>query len=259
MAIPVELQIPYVRLIAPVRPEGVNPSTAVTGKPPALISVNHGMPSPYLYPFDTGSRTPGIRSEERITSVHGLRINMDIFSRMRAGEPIRPTDEGHGLVLEAYREAAMTVMEMNSAYRTPGEVLSYLRRLTTGTIDDSAFIVLPFHTDFGRNITIGRDVFINSNCTMLDQGGITVHDSVKLGPNVTLVTSNHPLDPSDRKAVVSTPIVLERNCWIGAGSIVLPGVTVGEDSVVGAGSVVTRDVEPRTVVAGSPARVIRRL
>ncbi|MBR2348816.1 MAG: hypothetical protein IKA66_06875 [Candidatus Methanomethylophilaceae archaeon] len=182
---------------------------------------------------------------------------MHIYDRMTSGEVIRATDPDYELVEEGYRRAAMVTMEMNSHYRSPEEVLSYLRSLSVRGIDDSAFVVLPFHTDFGRNISMGRNVFINSGCTFLDQGGITVDDDVLLGPNVTLVTSNHPIDPSDRRAVVSTPIHLCRNCWIGAGAIILPGVTVGENSVVGAGSVVTHDVPPNTVVAGNPARIMK--
>lgn len=93
----------------------------------------------------------------------------------------------------------------------------------------------------------------------MDQGGITIGDDVMFGPAVKLVTSNHPLDSNDRRAVISLPIVIEKNAWIGAGAIVLPGVTIGENSVVGAGSVVTKDVPPNTVVVGNPARVIKTI
>ncbi len=100
---------------------------------------------------------------------------------------------------------------------------------------------------------------MNSGCHFLDQGGITIGDDAMFGPDVKLVTSNHPLDPLDRKAVVSSPIVIGRNAWIGAGAIILPGVEIGENSVVGAGSVVTKDVPPDTVVVGNPAHELRKI
>jgi acetyltransferase-like isoleucine patch superfamily enzyme len=93
----------------------------------------------------------------------------------------------------------------------------------------------------------------------MDRGGITIEDDTKIGPKANLLTSNHPLDPAHRKELVSTPIWFKKNVWIGAAATILPGVTIGENSVVAAAAVVTQDVPPNTVVAGVPAKVIRTL
>jgi acetyltransferase-like isoleucine patch superfamily enzyme len=127
-------------------------------------------------------------------------------------------------------------------------------------VDPSVLLVPPFHTDVGRNLRVGRDVFINHGCTAMDLGGIDIGDGVLIGPNVQLISSGHPLAPGDRRScMVGDPITIGRGVWIGAGATVLQGVTVGEDAVVGAGAVVTRDVPARTLVAGVPARVVRSL
>ena len=109
-------------------------------------------------------------------------------------------------------------------------------------------------------IRVGRNVFVNQNCTFYDLGGLDIADDVMIGPNVSLITSGHPLEPSRRRAfTIAKPIVIERNVWIGAGATVIGGVTVGENSVVAAGSVVTKTVPPNTFVGGNPARVIRSI
>lgn len=184
---------------------------------------------------------------------------MDIFGRMRAGQPIRSTDPGFEMLEDSYVRAALLVAEINTGYRTRKEIIKFLCRLTESDIDDSVQIIPPFYTDFGRHLRFGKGVFVNSGCTFLDQGGIEIEDDVMFGPNVCLVTSNHPLDPADRRTVVSTPIRICRNAWIGAGATVLPGITIGENSVVAAAAVVTHDVPPNTVVAGNPARILKRI
>src|SRR3954453_20653390 len=118
----------------------------------------------------------------------------------------------------------------------------------------------PFYATGGGDTTVGRNVFINQNCTFYDLGGIDIADDVLIGPNVSLITSSHPLQPSERRAgVIAKPIVIERNVWIAAGAIIIGGVTVGENSVVAAGSVVTKNVPANTLVGGNPARVIRSI
>ncbi len=181
---------------------------------------------------------------------------MGIRDRMRAGEVIRSDDPGFGEVLEGYERMIRITAELNTGYRDEAEVRRLLSRLTLSEVPDDVKVVPPFHTDWGQFIRFGREVFINSGCHLLDQGGITLGDGAMLGPAVKLITTNHLLDPNDRRAMVSEPISIGKNAWIGAGAIVLPGITVGEDAVVGAGSVVTRDVPAGKVVAGNPARVI---
>jgi acetyltransferase-like isoleucine patch superfamily enzyme len=104
---------------------------------------------------------------------------------------------------------------------------------------------------------IGKNVFINHDCTFLDIGGITIEDDVLIGPKVSVITESHPLNPAERKALLVKPVVIKQNAWIGAGAIILPGVTVGENAVVAAGAVVSKDVPANSVVAGIPAKVVK--
>ena len=137
------------------------------------------------------------------------------------------------------------------------EIRRYLGEITGTTIDPSTTLFSPFHTNLGAFSIIGKNVFINHACSFLDLGGITIEDHVLIGPRVNIVTESHPLDPEDRKALLTKPVVIKRRAWIGAGATILPGVTVGENAVVAAGSVVSRDVPANAVVAGVPAKVIR--
>jgi acetyltransferase-like isoleucine patch superfamily enzyme len=132
--------------------------------------------------------------------------------------------------------------------------------LTGAAVDTTFSLIPPLYSDQGINIRVGRNVFINQACMLMDIGGIDIGDDVMIGPRVSLLTAGHPLDPGRRrKQIVAAPIVIERNVWLGAGATVLQGVTVGSDAVVAAGAVVTRDVPPRTLAAGVPARVLREI
>jgi len=146
---------------------------------------------------------------------------------------------------------------------TPGDfdaMRALLGELTGRELDPSVRVLPPFHTDGGRNLRFGRDVFVNHGCTAMDLGGIDIGDDVLIGPNVHLISSGHPLDPAIRRSQITTaPVRIGRGAWIAAGAMVLQGVSVGDDAVVAAGAVVTKDVPPRTLVAGVPAQVIRTL
>ena len=132
--------------------------------------------------------------------------------------------------------------------------------LTGQPVDDTFSLIPPFYTAGGRRIRVGHKVFINQCCTVYDMGGVDIGDLVMIGPNVSIITAGHAMEPSQRrKFIEAKPIVIQRNVWIATGATILGGVTVGENSVVGAGAVVTSDVPPGTFVAGVPARVIRRL
>ena len=132
--------------------------------------------------------------------------------------------------------------------------------LTGQPVDATFHLIPPVYSDHGVNIRLGRNVFINQGCRLDDIGGIEIGDDVMIGPGVRLITSGHPVDPAERRnGVTAAPIRIERNVWIGAGAMVLQGVTIGADSVIGAGAIVTRDV-PRAVLAvGVPAQVVRSI
>ncbi|TCR59427.1 sugar O-acetyltransferase [Bosea sp. BK604] len=172
----------------------------------------------------------------------------------------RRTPESAAMSAEVRRAMAITA----ALNRLPPDDADQIRVLFSDLIGrtvDASFVLLPpFYATGGADTRVGRNVFVNQNCTFYDLGGLDIGDDVMIGPNVSIITSGHPLAPSQRRAgVVARPIVIERNVWIGAGAIVVGGVTVGENSVVAAGSVVTRDVPPNTLVGGNPARAIHSI
>ena len=149
--------------------------------------------------------------------------------------------------------------EMNTGYHTEAEVRDYMRQITGSEIDETLRIFTPFHINYGKKTTFGRDCFVNFGCTFLALGGITIEDDVFFGPHCVLATEYHPENPETRHSLLTKPIVVKRNAWLGANVTVLAGVTIGENAIVAAGSVVTKDVPDNMVVAGSPARVIREI
>ncbi len=157
------------------------------------------------------------------------------------------------------QEAIEIGMEMNARYHPPKELRALMSKLTGREIDESFRLFPPFYTDFGKNIAIGRDVFINSGCHFQDQGGITIGDGALIGHNVVLATINHDLDPRHGRRNHYAPIRIGAHVWIGSNATILPGVTIGDWAVVAAGAVVTRDVPPLAIVGGVPARVIRTI
>jgi acetyltransferase-like isoleucine patch superfamily enzyme len=178
-----------------------------------------------------------------------------------SAEDRHPTGVG-GPAFRADIERAWEILGRLNAL-APGDfdaMRALLGELTGRQLDPSVRVLPPFHTDTGRNLRFGRNVFVNHGCTAMDLGGITIGDDVLLAPNVQLISSGHPLDPATRRSQITTaPVHIGRGAWIAAGATVLQGVTVGEDAVVAAGAVVTRDVPARTLVAGVPARAIRTL
>lgn len=170
----------------------------------------------------------------------------------------RGTPESAAMSANVKRAMAITAALNRLTYDDADEVRALFGDLIGQQVDDSFLLIPPFYTANGLDIRVGRNVFVNQNCTFYDLGGLDIGDDVMIGPNVSLITTGHPIEPSQRRAfVVAKPIVIERNVWIAAGATVIGGVTVGENSVIAAGAVVTRDVPPNTLVGGNPARVIR--
>ena len=148
-------------------------------------------------------------------------------------------------------------MELNNQYHTPEELREIMGRLTGKKIDDTFRLFPPFYTDFGKNITIGKDVFINSGCHFQDQGGIEIGNGAWIGHNVVLATINHDLSPKENRKNHYAPVKIGAHVWIGSNATILPGVTIGNWAVIAAGAVVTRDVPTMTVVGGVPAKVLK--
>ena len=170
------------------------------------------------------------------------------------------TPESAAMVAAVRRATAITARMNRLTFDDADEVRALFAELTGREVDKSFLLIPPFYTAGGEEIRVGRNVFVNQNCTFYDLGGLDIGDEVMIGPNVQLITAGHPLDPATRRTTtVGKPIIIERNVWIAAGSTVIGGVTIGENSVVAAGAVVTRDVAPNSLVAGNPARVIKAI
>lgn len=191
-------------------------------------------------------------TEQQITA------NKDIFDRIRSGEPIRLNDAQYSKI----QAVVDRTLKLNAKLNTSEDVELIRKNLSEiigKEIEASTIVFVPFYTNFGQFIKIGKNVFINHACSFLDMGGITIDDNVLIGPKVNLITENHPLNPNERKTLTCKPIVIKRNAWIGAAATILPGVTIGENSVVAAGAVVTADVPPNTIVGGVPAKFIKNI
>jgi len=181
-----------------------------------------------------------------------------IFERLQLGESIPMNDPDYGQIREAVNETFELLVQVNSSKNTE-EVRLLLNSVFGYVIDSSTTIFPPFYTNFGKHIKLGKRVFINHACSLLDLGGITIEDDVMIGPRVNITSENHPVNIVDRKTMLPSKVVIKKNVWIGAAATILPGVTIGENSVVAAGAVVTKDVPKNTVVAGVPAKIIKQL
>lgn len=158
---------------------------------------------------------------------------------------------------ELFQEAVRIGMELNTKYHTPEELREIMSKLIGKRVDSSFRMFPPFYTDFGKNITIGKDVFINSGCHFQDQGGIEIGDGALIGHNVVLATINHDLNPKENRKNHYAPIKIGAHVWIGSNATILSGVTIGDYAVIAAGAVVTRDVPAMTIVGGVPAKVLK--
>lgn len=182
----------------------------------------------------------------------------DIFERMLAGGIFPIDDPQWDPVAQGVDRTIKLSAILNTSTDTD-MIRDRLSKIIGTPIDKSTTVFVPFYTNFGRHIKIGKGVFINHACSFLDLGGITIEDNVQIAPRVNITSENHPLDPSNRRSLDLKQVVIKRNAWIGAGATILPGVTIGENSVVAAGAVVNKDVPASTVVGGIPAKVIKTI
>lgn len=181
----------------------------------------------------------------------------ELLEALDAGERIEGGSPLHEVMHRTSQEALRITGELNGSYQGPARVRALLAELTGREIDESVTLFPPFTSDFGKNIRLGRGVFLNSGCRFQDQGGITIGDDCLIGHNTVIATLNHDVAPSRRGDLLPAPVEIGRNVWIGANVTILPGVSIGDDAVIAAASVVTKDVPARTVAVGAPARVVR--
>ena len=169
------------------------------------------------------------------------------------------TEEIHRFMDDMSNEARRITFRLNTAYHTPDEVRELLSELFGYEVPESLRVFPPFYADFGKNITVGEGVFINACCHFQDHGGVIIGDGCQIGHNVVFATLNHGLAQEDRQTTYPAPIVLGKDVWIGSNATILQGVTIGDNVVIGAGAVVTRDLEANTVAAGVPAQFIKSI
>ena len=188
-------------------------------------------------------------------------MNLEILLEIFANEnhPEKNNPETLKFFREMCEETRKIEMELNTSYHTPEEIIKIMSKLTHKQIDSTFRLFPPFYADFGKNISFGKNVFVNSCCHFQDQGGIKIGDGVFIGHNVVLATVNHDLEPKNNRKNSYKPIVIENNVWIGSNATILQGVTIGEWSVVAASAVVTKNVEPFRVVGGIPAKFIKKV
>lgn len=182
----------------------------------------------------------------------------DFKEYVRTGNAL-DTEDIHNHMDKMSNEARRITFLLNTAYRTPDEVRKLLSELFGYKVPASLRVFPPFYTDYGKNIKVGEGVFINACCHFQDHGGVTIDDDCQIGHNVVFATLNHELAPERRKITRPAPIVLGKNVWVGSNATVLPGVTIGDNAVIAAGAVVTKDVAHDTIVGGVPAKVIKRI
>ena len=181
-----------------------------------------------------------------------------VLQYLNSGRGCEMTEEMNQCILRTCQETLKKTMELNNRYHTPEEILQIMSDITGDQGDPTFNMFPPFYADFGRNIHIGKHVFINSGCHFQDQGGIYIGDHVLIGHNVVLATINHDLNPFDRHNIYK-PIHIGNRVWIGSNVVITQGVTIGDGAVIAAGAVVTRDVQPNTVAGGVPARTIKTI
>lgn len=182
----------------------------------------------------------------------------DIFERLKKGETIFPEDPEAYKMREASFVTKKLLVQMNNS-SDPEQIRELLSQITGTEIDQSVAGFTPLYINYGKHTKIGKNVFINFNCTFLDLGGITIEDNVLLAPNVSLLSEGHPVSPEERHSLIPRPIHIKKNAWIGAGSSILQGVTIGENSIVAAGAVVSKDVPDNSIAGGIPAKVLKSL
>ncbi|GAT64043.1 DapH/DapD/GlmU-related protein [Paludibacter jiangxiensis] len=181
----------------------------------------------------------------------------NLYQRLSSGEPLNMYDPDFAPAIADMVTSRRILQKINNEFHELDELPTLFAELLGEPFQEGTAIMSPFYIDFGSQLKLGKRVFINHNCTCMTAGTIIIEDGVMIGPQVTLLTANHDLN--DHNVLVCKTIHIKNNAWIGARATILPGITIGENSVVAGGAVVTKDVEPNVVVGGNPARVLKRL
>lgn len=174
----------------------------------------------------------------------------------RSEKVVGGSPESMAMTQRAYDIRRLTV-DLNCTFHTHEEIIDIFSRIIEKPVPRSFGLFPPFYTEYGKNITVGENVFINAGCKFQDHGGITLEDGVLVGHNVVIATLNHGQNPSDRQSLIPSPVRIREGAWIGAGVVICPGVTIGRHSIVAAGAVVVRDVPDNVIVGGVPAKVLK--
>lgn len=187
-----------------------------------------------------------------------MNIN-DFLAHLNRGEPVIGGSQMHHMMHQISQEALKITVELNGHYQTPEEVRELFSRLIGKQVDDAFALFPPFYTDCGKNINVGKNVFINSGCRFQDQGGITIGDNALIGHNAVLATLNHDIDPRKRSTMHPASITIGKDVWIGANVTVVPGVEIGDGAIIAAGAVVTKRIPPNVIAGGVPAKVLKKI
>lgn len=181
------------------------------------------------------------------------------IEEMNTQNKIEIGSEAFELMHELSQEALKLTMELNNKYHTPEEIVEIFSQITGKDVDKTFRMFPPFYTDCGKNITVGKNVFINCCCKFQDQGGITIGNGVFIGHNVVIATLNHDINPNNRPAMTPKKVQIEDNVWIGSNVTILPGVTIHAGSIIGARCVVTKDIPANHIAVGNPCKVLRKI
>ena len=184
---------------------------------------------------------------------------VDFLDYLGSGRYIEGGSEIHQFMHKVSQEAIRICSIISSGYHSPEELRQLMSELTASPIDEGFGLFPPFFADCGKNLHIGKNVFINSGCKFQDQGGIYIGDGALIGHNVVIATLNHDFNPEKRRGMYPKPVTVDKNVWIGSNSTICPGVKIGDNAVIGAGSVVTKDVPENMVAVGVPAKVIKSI
>lgn len=182
----------------------------------------------------------------------------DIFQRLLNGETVPFNDVDYYKIGNACNETRKLLVRLNNEADSD-EIRNLLSKITASDVDTTTTVFPPFQINYGKNTKIGKNVFINFDCTFLDLGGITIEDNVMIAPKVSLLAEGHPISANQRQTLTAGKIHIKKNAWIGANATILQGVSIGENSVVAAGAVVSKDVPANTVVGGIPAKIIQTI